>query len=717
MNTNIFLIRSSFILVFFILLGIQSTICQDNYHAGLQENFNAQFNLSTGEWLLFNNENEIYNAARSYGAMVNVVASEGSDFSIKANAKISAPGSNRWDAGWNIGIKKPITRGDKILIVFSLRSNSENGEAWFLAENATTFTKEAYLPITITPTWKQYLIPIEASAGYNMDALNLGFHLATQQQDIEIGGFTAINYKKTVQLGDLPSNLGNDQYEGNEDDAQWRTDAASRIEDLRKADLTIKVTDLQGNPVKGAQVSVKMKKHAFKFGSAITAHRLAGNNSYNVTYEDKILNFAGPNKGFNSVVFENDLKWPGWEQEWLVNKDELKKAVQWVAGNGLYLRGHTLVWPGESNMPSDIAANSTNIGYIKDRINTHLEEILNYNGLKGHVGEWDVLNEITTNRSLESYLQGKENYTTGREIYPEIFQKARSLDTSIGLWINDYVTLSLNNQPGNVQYDRFKSFVGEIVNSGVDIEGIGFQGHIGSFPNGIPKVLETLDDFYNAFGLKAKITEFDLPNQVSEELGAKYLVDFVTAIFSHPSMDGFLFWSFWDGATYMNPGANLFREDWTITPAGEAFSDLLYNQWWTEEDVITNTEGQSTVRGFKGKYQLGYTCNGINMDMEIDLEKDTLTTIVCDNISTSSRDLDHADMIKIYPNPVENRLIINSSLNDTYTARLFSMDGRIINSFLLQPGLNEFSIAVASGTYLLHIDSASGKFTKKVFVK
>ena len=111
------------------------------------------------------------------------------------------------------------------------------------------------------------------------------------------------------------------------------------------------------------------------------------------------------------------------------------------------------------------------------------------------------------------------------------------------MYLNDYVTITLGNTGGG-QYDILKARIQELIDAGAPIEGIGFQGHVGGFPNGIPSVLATYDDFYNSFGLTAKITEFDLPTIVSEELAANYLRDFLTATFSHESMDGFLFWSF-----------------------------------------------------------------------------------------------------------------------------------------------------------------------------
>jgi hypothetical protein len=55
---------------------------------------------------------------------------------------------------------------------------------------------------------------------------------------------------------------------------QWRTDAEARIEANRKADLGIRVVDLLGNPVEGADVLVELKKHAFRFSGVVQAQDL-----------------------------------------------------------------------------------------------------------------------------------------------------------------------------------------------------------------------------------------------------------------------------------------------------------------------------------------------------------------------------------------------------------------------------------------------------------
>jgi hypothetical protein len=56
-------------------------------------------------------------------------------------------------------------------------------------------------------------------------------------------------------------------YPGQEPDAPWCKAAAERIDKYRKSDLTVRVVDRDGKPVRGAKVHVQMQRHAFGFGT------------------------------------------------------------------------------------------------------------------------------------------------------------------------------------------------------------------------------------------------------------------------------------------------------------------------------------------------------------------------------------------------------------------------------------------------------------------
>ncbi len=701
----------------FVLLSFSIT-AQDQYHTDLQALLMEDYNLPTATYLMQDEEVQNYSEATSYGSSASIVDIDNELFSKVFTFNVGSAGDNPWNSGFFVKNTQSVQTGDKVLLVFSIKTQSGIGKVNFFAENSVTFDKEVLLTLDVTDQWRLYYIPIDIQNNYGVGSLNIGFHLGFQAQVIEVGGFTGLNYDNTVELADLPEQINNDLYDGSAPDAPWRAAAETRIQELRKANLTIEAKDLAGNPTQGS-FHVEMQQHEFSFGTAVKGQLLANNDEYNIIYENKLINLDGQGHGFNCAVFENDMKWPAWESEWFVSKTELIAATQFLANAGMEIRGHTLVWPGLDNLPDDIADNTNDIDYIKDRIDTHLETILNYDGISEHIDEWDVLNETVTNTSLQDIFAGNPGYTTGRELYPEIFDKARAEDSDIGLWINDYMTISLNTSPGSPNYDVLKRNIGEIVDAGVDIEGIGFQAHVGGFPNGIPSVLATFDDFYDSFGLKAKITEFDMPTIVSEELGAQYLSDFLKATFSHPSMDGFVFWNFWDNATWLNPGSNLYRDDWSEKPAHGAFVDLLFDEWWTDEYTVTDiNDGLATVDVFKGEYKITYECNGETIEEFLNITEDETFTINCDNLTTSTKELSFEELqISVFPNPASNFVTVSRPDANEATLRLLDVSGKEILSQSFEGTSVIIQVDELRGYYLLEYLENNIRSYKKIIVQ
>jgi hypothetical protein len=127
------------------------------------------------------------------------------------------------------------------------------------------------------------------------------------------------------------------------------------------------------------------------------------------------------------------------------------------------------------------------------------------------------------------------------------------------------------------------------------------QGHFGTQFTAPERLWQILDR-YAVYGKRIQVTEFDIDTE-DEEAQAAYTRDFLTAVFAHPSIDGFMMWGFWE-ARHWRPRAAMFRRDWSIKPNGYAFYDLVHREWSTDETGVTNSEGEWVVRGFKGRYDI-----------------------------------------------------------------------------------------------------------------
>src|SRR5262249_6793161 len=155
------------------------------------------------------------------------------------------------------------------------------------------------------------------------------------------------DYGSGVGPGMLPAAV--DTYAGREADASWRAGADQSIDQYRKSNLTVNVTDGSGNPLDGALVHVQLTNSSFNFGSAAAGTVLVRDQSSTAaTYRANLLSM------FNTVTLDNDLKWPGWQSNPQLGLD----AANWVVDNGLRLRGHNLVWPSWTYIPSSTGASS-----------------------------------------------------------------------------------------------------------------------------------------------------------------------------------------------------------------------------------------------------------------------------------------------------------------------------------------------------------------------
>lgn len=702
------------------LLGLCLTItnilsAQDAYHTNLQNSLQNDYGLPVGTWVLNNSEAANLGSDFAYGDIqASELAASGQDFSQKVQIAVNSAGGSQWDAGYGINNVQTIGSGTTNLLVVWLRAVGGNGRVSLFVENSSTYEKEIYFTFDLATEWTRFLVPFDADQAYVPGGITVGLHLAWMQQTVEIGGLAVLNYG-SLSINELPEEVNNDRYGGWEADAPWRAEAADRINQIRKAELTVRVEDENGNPVPDATVSVEMLQHEYAFGSAVVSRLFAGNNSHNPTYESKLLDLDGEGHGFNWVVFENALKWPGWENNWITTPPETAHAAEWLIDHDIKIRGHNLVWPGWSNLPGDIQANQNNHDYIRERIDSHIEEIVTYPGLAGNIAEWDVLNEITTNRDLEYAFQGQPGYPTGREIFVEIFEKLREIDPNTKTYLNDYVTISQNNTGGGL-YDLKKQFAQELIDAGVQLDGIGFQGHIGGFPNSIYDVYNTLEDFYSTFGTTAKITEYDTNEAVNDELAATYLRDFLTIVFSHPSTDGFMTWGFWDGA-HWHSNAPFFYQDWTIKPAGEAFIDLVYNEWWTEESGQTNSSGVFGLRGFKGKYKITIDSGDEVLVDTIQLHDDLTIVKRAGETTVDVTDLDMPVQIRVYPNPASDYLYFEKENSDPVQLQIFNALGQEVFSSLLRERRQAVSLNFGTGLYQLIFTKDGIKWSEKIVIE
>lgn len=290
---------------------------------------------------------------------------------------------------------------------------------------------------------------------------------------------------------------------------------------------------------------------------------------------------------FNKVVLENDLKWPQWE----ANRRRALDGLAWLRAHGITdIRGHNLVWPGWKWLPRDLRALAATPEALRARVNRHIAG--EAGAVRGLVTEWDVVNEPYSNRDLQKIL--------GDGVLADWFHRAREADPHAILYINDYSILTRGGGD-TAHQDHYYKTIQDLDRQHAPVQGIGMQGHFNASLTPPARVLEILDRFAK-LGKRIQVTEFDIDID-DEQLQASYTRDFMTAVFSHPAVDGFLMWGFWEGRHWRPRGA-MFRRDWSPKPNAGVYRDLVFHRWWTDTQGRTGADGVFRTRGFLGDYEI-----------------------------------------------------------------------------------------------------------------
>lgn len=493
---------------------------------------------------------------------------------------------------YNIGLKamelQNIQRGDTLLLTFYARTTAGGDRDTTTGQINVTISAggELVSKYIVSPgfEWTQFLIPMAAERDGEPGRTNIGMNTGGMEQTIEFGGVQLLNYGTSLKTEQLP--MTRISYAGRESDAAWRKAAEQRIEEIRKADLTISVKDAAGQPVANAAVQVRMKKHAFLWGATINR---------NATYDtDDARVLQGVHrKLFNMGVCEGEFVWTEWIQPKV--RDEGKKLMQFMHDNGDYIRVHVLVWERDNHLPQEmldaLAANDK--AKVRKITIDHIREVMR--PFKDIVDEWVVENEAVDNEQIRKVL--------GEESIAEWFTIAREEDPTAVLTLNE------NHLEGGKpdKLDRDLHLADVIVRNGGPLDTLGIQGHAGTTPIPPEALLQRYDKLA-ATGKRLAITEYDMAT-TDEQLKADYTRDVMTAVFSHPAFYNFTIWK-WYSNSAQRPQPVILNADRTTKASGKVYEDLVFRKWWTNAQGTTDAAGKFTTRGFLGDYEIVVTQGG-----------------------------------------------------------------------------------------------------------
>ena len=318
--------------------------------------------------------------------------------------------------------------------------------------------------------------------------------------------------------------------------------------------------------------------------------------------------------------------------------------MPWFTTNNFQMRGHAMVWEGESNWkPNAVTVyNSTTLtdqqkgDSLVNMLDDHLYHVIP----KWDVECWDVVNEPWGNQKVNELLPNTNTLV-------HWFKLADSLRQVYGkpnlqLAVNENSIIANNLLYGDTKIDQYMAILDTMIAKGAPIEMLGFQSRL---KNGMlsPDTIYSRLVRFERYGLPYQATEFELkdsPNYYYTPTEIKQATEeSMITYFSHSKVDGFWYWSFCESPTGPDPNANfylhpLFNYDGTSLPAGEKWIELMEGEFNTDTTLTTDSSGNCTTRGFKGDYEIEITYGDSTYVTLLSLNNDTTATIII-NASTA----------------------------------------------------------------------------------
>ncbi|CCH00389.1 glycoside hydrolase family 10 [Fibrella aestuarina BUZ 2] len=396
-------------------------------------------------------------------------------------------------------------------------------------------------------------------------------------------------------------------------EAEYLAKATANIEKYRKGDARLSFVDATGKPVRNVLVTVNQVSQDFLFG--------------NLVFE---LGGFAPKEPYKVDLFKERFKalfnmavlpfyWGRYEPtpgmpEWQRNQD----ALDWCLANGITTKGHTLGWTSPSGTPTWLLQLSPEVAtdVYKARI---MNNVL---GFKGKINIWDVVNEPVNTVPWEVALKDTANTNDFRynvnnvpveAITPWVeqsFKWAYAANPDGNYILNEYFTLAIPKVR-----ERFYQLLKALKSRNAPISGIGIQGHEPREMWFSPVEVYKTFDLYQEFGLPIHITEL-IPQSSgkpikgwrtgtwTEEAQAEFARQFYTLAYGHPAIASINWWGLSDRSIWLK-GGGLLDEAYNPKPVYNVLMKLIKDEWMTKNvKLVSSKKGETTFRGFFGKYQL-----------------------------------------------------------------------------------------------------------------
>ena len=396
---------------------------------------------------------------------------------------------------------------------------------------------------------------------------------------------------------------------------------ARDIERYRKGNFRIKVADGPGITVK-----VSQKTHDFKFGANIFLldefETPEENRKYREFFADH-FNLATVPFYWNTLEPEEGK--PRFEKgcSRIYRRPSTELCMEFCAEHGIEPKLHCLVY--DQFVPDWVE--KLPLEEAEKKYEQRIAQIAQR--YKGRMYEFEVINELLA----ESDWKRKSAVSAKRDILEWAFALAQKYLPGETLMINETTSRILREKGYRCPYFMM---IDAALLRGTPIHKIGVQYHMftgatatteaefdesirtSSALNDPVGMLRSLDTLWQ-LGLPLEITEVTIPTfgdtPEDEQLQAELLELWYSLWFSHPGMEGIVYWNTVEKTAWVDPaGSNrvwsennsrggLLHRDMTPKKSALKLRELLSERWHTEQTLVTDEEGCISFRGFYGTYE------------------------------------------------------------------------------------------------------------------
>lgn len=409
------------------------------------------------------------------------------------------------------------------------------------------------------------------------------------------------------------------------------------IEENRKGNCKIRITDKDGTPIKNAKVHLNQTEHDFKYGANIFLldefEKDEDNKEYRRLFKE-YFNLATIPFYWDTLEPEEGKPRYSKESPKIYRRPAPDLCLEYCNESGISAKLHCLVY--ENFVPEWLKKLPRD--KVKEKYEERFKQIAER--YSGKLVEFEVINELLL------YWVGSE-ISHDKDILEWAFSLARKYFPNETLVINDG-----NHLPEFSKKDYRQQYYLLLENAllkGCSIDKIGIQNHqfTGAtshnneeYDNSIKEQTFMCDpfsyfkalDILSEFGLPLEITEVTVSTlgdtEEDEQLQADLLKLWYSIWFSHPAVDTIVYWNTADGYTYdsgnnwneNNCRGGLFHHDLTPKKSALTLKELFGKTWHTELEITTDENGYADFRGFFGNYNA--TVNGKTFNLGLHKNSD-----------------------------------------------------------------------------------------------